>query len=100
MCGTPHTGADSYWGDLMAASGELWWPSAGRSVSAYGENLMAADTAPAEPSAHLLVSGGRRSRLAYAELMLAPMRRGQSRGTSRHTPMRRACGYASPYAMS
>jgi len=29
----------------MATSGELWWPSTGRFVSAYGENPMAADTA-------------------------------------------------------
>jgi hypothetical protein len=28
----------------MAAAGELWWPSAGRFVSVYGEDLMAADT--------------------------------------------------------
>ena len=27
----------------MAAAGELWWPSAGRFVSVYGEDLMAAD---------------------------------------------------------
>lgn len=27
----------------MATSGELWWPSTGRFVSAYGENPMAAD---------------------------------------------------------
>lgn len=39
--------ADSYWGDLMATSGELWWPSAARFVSAYEENLMAADSSDA-----------------------------------------------------
>ena len=41
--GDPTQATDNYWGDLMAASGELRWPSAGRFVSAYGENLMAAD---------------------------------------------------------
>ena len=41
--GDPTQATDNYWGDLMAASGELRWPSAGRFVSVYGENLMAAD---------------------------------------------------------
>ncbi|MDP8927954.1 MAG: hypothetical protein M3O70_05060, partial [Actinomycetota bacterium] len=41
-----HAAADSYWGDLMATSGELSWPSVGSFVSAYEENLMAADTPP------------------------------------------------------
>jgi hypothetical protein len=31
-------------GDLVAAGGELSWPSAGSFESAYGEDLMAADT--------------------------------------------------------
>ncbi len=39
----PTRTADSYWGDLMATSGELWWPSTGRFVSAHGENPMGAD---------------------------------------------------------
>jgi hypothetical protein len=30
----------------VAAAGELSWPSAGRFVSVYGEDLMAADTPP------------------------------------------------------
>src|SRR5512132_4266050 len=36
--------ADSCWGDLMAAAGEVSWPPAGSLLAAYGEILMAADT--------------------------------------------------------
>ncbi len=40
---------------LMAANGELPWPSVGNFASAYGDDLMAADTQPASPSARMCV---------------------------------------------
>ena len=32
------------WADLMATSGQFYWPSVGNSVAAYGQFFMAADT--------------------------------------------------------
>ena len=34
------------WADLMATSGQFYWPSVGNSVAAYGQFFMAADTQP------------------------------------------------------
>ncbi|WP_206750885.1 MULTISPECIES: hypothetical protein, partial [unclassified Cryobacterium] len=31
------------WADLMATSGQFYWPSAGSSMAAYGQLVMAAD---------------------------------------------------------
>ncbi|MDP8930611.1 MAG: hypothetical protein M3O70_19105, partial [Actinomycetota bacterium] len=61
-----HAAADSYWGDLMATSGELSWPSVGSFVSAYEENLMAADNreGPAQGSLRVLDESGQPSRPA------------------------------------
>lgn len=34
------------WADLMATSGQFYWPSVGNSVAAYGQVFMAADICP------------------------------------------------------
>ncbi len=43
----PTQATDNYWGDLTATAGDFSWPPAGRTMSVYGENLMAADKAAA-----------------------------------------------------
>ena len=50
--GGPRGSAVRCWGDLVTASGEFSWPPAGRLVTAYGEDLMAADSRPCTDPPH------------------------------------------------
>jgi hypothetical protein len=42
---SPTVTDDQFWGELMAAAGEISCPSAGKNLSATGEDLMSADKA-------------------------------------------------------
>jgi len=41
---SPTVTDDQFWGELMAAAGEISCPSAGKNLSATGEDLMSADS--------------------------------------------------------
>src|SRR5215218_5491134 len=48
--GPPGGTADSCWGDLTTAAGEVSWPPTGSFLAAYGEVLMAADIVRPRPT--------------------------------------------------